>query len=53
MNDLTIWMLTFGDKVEVLEPLELREKLKNMAESMFKKYGEKWENMKHEVRMAR
>ena len=41
MNDLTIWMLTFGDKVEVLEPLELRENLKTMAESMLKKYGEK------------
>ena len=40
MNDLTIWMLTFGDKVEVLEPLELRENLKTMAESMLKKYGE-------------
>ena len=38
MNDLTIWMLTFGDKVEVLEPLELRENLKTMAESMLKKY---------------
>lgn len=41
MNDLTIWMLTFGDKVEVLEPLELRENLKTMAESMLKKYGGK------------
>ena len=32
-------MLTFGDKVEVLEPVEVREKLKNMAESMIRKYG--------------
>ncbi|MBP5607149.1 MAG: WYL domain-containing protein [Lachnospiraceae bacterium] len=28
IDDLTMWMLTFGDKVEVLEPLEVREKLK-------------------------
>ena len=41
MNDLTMWMLTFGDKVEVIEPIEVREKLKSIAESMFKKYGGK------------
>ncbi len=41
MDNLTIWMLTFGDKVEVLEPAEVREKLKNMAESMIKIYGGK------------
>ena len=41
MENLTMWMLTFGDKVEVLEPLEVREKLKNIAESMIKKYGGK------------
>ena len=39
MENLTMWMLTFGDKVEVLEPVEVREKLKNMAESMSRKYG--------------
>ena len=39
MENLTMWMLTFGDKVEVLEPVEVREKLKNMAESMIGKYG--------------
>ena len=39
MENLTMWMLTFGDKVEVLEPVEVREKLKNMAESMIRKYG--------------
>ena len=49
MNDLTTWMLTFGDKAEVLELLELRENLKTMAESMLKRYGEKWESIKHEV----
>lgn len=41
MNDLTMWMLTFGDKVEVIEPIEVREKLKSIAVSMFKKYGGK------------
>jgi predicted DNA-binding transcriptional regulator YafY len=41
MENLTMWMLTFGDKVEVLDPPELRDKLKNMAESMIKIYGEK------------
>ena len=39
MENLTMWMLTFCDKVEVLEPVEVREKLKNMAESMIRKYG--------------
>ena len=39
MNNLTMWMLTFGDKVEVLEPEELRNNLKTMAESMIKMYG--------------
>ena len=41
MENLTMWMLTFGDKVEVLEPVEVKEKLKNIAESMIKKYGGK------------
>ena len=41
MENLTMWMLTFGDKVEVLEPMELREKLKTMAEAMIKMYGGK------------
>ncbi len=39
MDNLTMWMLTFGDKVEVLEPEELRNNLKTMAESMIKMYG--------------
>ena len=41
MENLTMWMLTFGDKVEVLDPPELRDKLKNMAESIIKIYGGK------------
>ena len=41
MDNLTMWMLTFGDKVEVIEPQDLRERLKTMAESMIKMYGGK------------
>ena len=36
MENLTMWMLTFGDKVEVLEPVEVRERLKSMADNMIK-----------------
>ena len=39
INNLTMWMLTFGDKVEVLEPMEVRERLKSIAESLMKTYG--------------
>ena len=41
LENLTMWMLTFGDKVEVLEPMEVRNKLRTMAESMIKMYGGK------------
>jgi len=41
MDNLTMWMLTFGSKVEVLEPAQLRENLKSIAESMIKMYGGK------------
>lgn len=41
MENLTMWMLTFGDKVEVIEPVEVREKLKTIAEAMIKMYGGK------------
>ena len=41
MDNLVMWMLTFGDKVEVIEPAEVRERLKNIAESMMKIYGGK------------
>ena len=41
IENLTMWMLTFGDKVEVLDPPEVRNKLKNMAEAMIKIYGGK------------
>ncbi|MCR5848977.1 MAG: YafY family transcriptional regulator [Lachnospiraceae bacterium] len=41
MDNLVSWMLTFGDKVEVLEPVEVRERLKEMADKMIKMYGKK------------
>lgn len=41
MDNLVSWMLTFGDKVEVLEPEEVRERLKAMADNMIKVYGRK------------
>ena len=41
MDNLVSWMLTFGDKVEVLEPQEVREQLGAIAENMSKKYGRK------------
>ena len=47
IENLTMWMLTFGDKVEVLEPPEVRNKLKTIAGSMIKIYGgKKWEKLK-------
>ncbi|MCR5119183.1 MAG: YafY family transcriptional regulator [Lachnospiraceae bacterium] len=39
IENLTMWMLTFGDKVEVLEPPEVRNKLKTIAGTMIKIYG--------------
>ena len=39
MDNLVSWLLTFGDKAEVLEPGEVRERLKTMAENMIKTYG--------------
>jgi len=41
MENLVSWMLTFGDKVEVLEPEEVRERLKAMADNMITVYGRK------------
>ena len=38
MNYLTTWLITFGDKVEVLEPAEVREAIRNMAASICKRY---------------
>jgi len=33
-----MWLLTFGDKVEVLEPPEAREKLREIAGAMGRMY---------------
>jgi len=41
IDNLVSWMLTFGDKVEVLEPKEVRERLREIADNMSKKYGRK------------
>ena len=41
IDNLTMWVLTFGYKVEVIEPEEVRERLKKMAGSMMKIYGGK------------
>ncbi len=41
MENLITWILTFGDKAEVLEPKEAREKIKTMTEAMIKNYGRK------------
>ena len=41
MDNLVSWMLTFGDRVEVLEPQEVRERLKAIADNMSKTYGGK------------
>ena len=38
MENMVMWLLTFGDKVEVLEPPEARNRLKSVAESMLVKY---------------
>ncbi len=32
------WLLSFGDKVELIEPVELRKELKNILEKTLKKY---------------
>lgn len=39
MERLVMWILSFGDKAEVLEPAQLRERILSMAEAMRKIYG--------------
>ena len=39
-ENMVMWLLTFGDKVEVLEPPEARERLSDIAEAMIKMYKE-------------
>lgn len=38
MDNLVTWILTFGDKVEVLEPENVREQVKTTIEAMRKNY---------------
>ena len=33
------WLLTFGDRAELLEPAELREDLRQVGERLAKRYG--------------
>ena len=40
MENMVMWLLTFGDKVEVLEPLEAREKIRDIADAMGRMYKE-------------
>ena len=40
MENMVMWLLTFGDKVEVLEPPEAREKLGDIADAMGRLYKE-------------
>lgn len=37
-ENLFSWLLTFGDKVELLEPEGLREEIRLLAENIGKKY---------------
>lgn len=39
MNNLVSWLLTFGSKAEVLEPAEVRDRIRHIAEEMEKTYG--------------
>lgn len=39
MDNLVSWLLTFGTKAEVLEPAEVRDKIRHIAEALEKTYG--------------
>lgn len=41
MDNLITWILTFGDKAEVLEPVEAREQISKMVQKMAKEYEAK------------
>ncbi len=46
MENLITWILTFGDKAEVIEPEEVREKVRTAIEAMIKNYRR---NKRHEI----
>lgn len=39
VENLISWLLTFGDKVELLEPVEVREKIADIAKKLVKVYS--------------
>ena len=39
MDNLVSWLLTFGTKAEVLEPAEVRDRIRHIAEALEKTYG--------------
>ena len=39
MENLVTWLMTFGTKVEVLEPEEVRDIIRRNAEEILKIYG--------------
>jgi predicted DNA-binding transcriptional regulator YafY len=41
LNEISWWILGYGDQVEVLAPHELRDKIREMALSMARIYEEK------------
>lgn len=47
-ENLLSWIMTFGDKVELLEPVFVREKLYKIGEAMKKMY-KTHENSKHDI----
>ncbi len=40
IENLVTWIMTFGDKAELLEPIEAREKISSMVQKMTKVYKE-------------
>lgn len=46
-ENLLSWILTFGDKVELLEPVDLREELLRIGEIIRKKYSTKKDRTKN------
>lgn len=39
-ENLFEWILSFGDKAEILEPMELRDEIRQIARNILKKYSE-------------
>ena len=39
MDNLVSWILTFGEKAEVIEPAEARDRIRHIAEALEKNYG--------------